>query len=100
MKRSARGASTRRTHGDAVNDQRRTPASLVPYALVARSRFLDPRVIRVPQYVRSGWLVIARDSQVPLVLSEGQWFDPQMAFTVHAYRHDADYYKRDSEDSA
>lgn len=53
-----------------------------PWALVAKGSHNILRIPErlVPKYVANEWLLIARDSQVPLVLDEGQYFDETLPF--------------------
>lgn len=71
------------------NLTRRHPAPLFPWALVARGRWGDPKIIRVPEtaiayFTERGWVLVAKDSDVPLTLQHGQWFDPTLFAAVKA----------------
>lgn len=67
---------------------RRTPPPPVPVALMFRTRFDDLIVIRIPEdriswFRRTGWHLLARDSDYPTELPEGHMYDPCLAFGYH-----------------
>lgn len=69
-----------------MNHWRRTPPAETPWALMARMRWQSVdnlRTVRVPEraieyYRQNGWIVVARDSDVPLLLDVHQYWDDKL----------------------